>query len=84
MEEIVATSRDLSRIRVGTTARGGRGAAEAIFDCACVWAWACTVEVKRNVVVVFTLLGKPHRESAARGFPGSMGPIVWNVTLDID
>lgn len=83
-EEIVATSKDLRRIRVGTTDRGGRVALDAVFDCTCACACACKVEVKRNVVVAFTLLGILHRVRAVRGFPGSMGPITSNDTSKND
>lgn len=80
MDEIVATSRDLRRIRAGTTERGGREGAEAVFSCAC----ACRVEVKRNDVEKFRLPGKLHRVRAVRDFPGSMGPISANGDSTID
>lgn len=64
-DEIVATSRDLSNMRAGTTERGGKEGLGAVFSCAC----ACRVEAKRNVVEAFRL-GKLHRVRTVKGFPG--------------
>lgn len=71
-DDIVETSRDLSKTRAGKAERGGSVGLGAVFTCAC----ACSVEVKRSEIDVFTLLvGRVHRARAVRGFPGSTVPI---------
>lgn len=69
-DDIVETSRDLSKTRAGKAERGGSVGLGAVFTCAC--ACACSVEVKRSEIDVFTfLVGRVHRARAVRGFPGS-------------
>ena len=77
LDDIVETSKDLSKTRVGKAERGGSVELGAVLTCACACAracaCACNVELKRSVIEVFTLLGgRVHRARAVRGFPGSM------------
>lgn len=69
-DDIVETSRDLSKPRAGKAESGGSVGLGAVFAC------ACSVEVKRSEIDVFTLLvGRVHRARAVRGFPESTVPI---------
>lgn len=73
LDDIVETSKDLSKTRVGKAERGGSVELGAVLTCVCACACACNVELKRSVIEVFTLLGgRVHRARAVRGFPGSM------------
>lgn len=66
-DDIVETSRDLSKTCAGKIERGGSEGLGSVLTCAC----ACNVELKRSLVEAGTLLVRMHRARPVTGFPGN-------------